>query len=426
MSDVLFPGVMCRMICAVIYGVKFMSQVIIKGLETPEEQETAHDLMTKVHFPGYYPARVQLDSFIGNYPEFRREHTRLLTVSGQIVACLCIFTHTVRIGEARLKVGGIGNVTTAGPWRNRGYAALLMADTMHFLKSRGYHMSMLFGIADFYHRWGFASVLPEYTSAIELKEADAAAGDAGKHRAMKPGDIPAVLRIHGRNDADIACSIIRSSGHFTNRWERWREGRVVTDARGKVTAYFLGRPAGGEFQVDELGATDRSWHSSLLRTCLLRARQECAARIRFNVPPSHPFIHFLTQYRADHEMRTFRNSNGMMATVNLEETLECMTAEWESLVAVSSAANVSEEVTLVIDRRPFRIRVHHGAVDVAPVAGRNKVSLSQVEFIQLLTGYRYIDDVLTTKVRSVTAPAVAFLHLIFPKRAPYVWLTDRF
>ncbi len=403
-----------------------MSTVLIKGVETAEEQEAANDLMTKVHYPGYFPARTQLDALLANYPEYLREHTRLLFLDGQLVSCLSLFTHTVRIGEARMRMGGIGNVTTAGPWRQRGYAALLISDTMRYMKTRGYHLSMLFGIADFYHRWGFASVLPEYASVITLREADRATGPCIKERRMKPGDITAVLSLHNRGDADTSCSIIRSSAHFNNRWERWKEARILTDANGKVVASYLGRIAGEDYLIDELNATDTALFPAVLRACLNRARHEYAGRMRFNIPPSHAFAVFLTQYTTDHETHLYRNSNGMIASVNIEEVLECMTAEWESLLSASSMKDMAATVTLVIDNTPYRVRSHHGMIDVVPCPGENKFSISRLEFIQLISGYRHLEEIVASRRRALRAPAKSLLQVLFPKRTPYVWLLDRF
>ena len=307
-----------------------MTKTIIKGLETTEEEEVILDQIAKVHFQGYYPVRPHLGNFLANYPEYRREHTRMLLVDGQLASCLCLFTHTIRIGEARMKMGGIGNVTTVGPYRGKGYAALLMCDTVRFMKAHGYHMSTLFGIADFYHRWGFTSVLPEYASVIDLRETGGVTGRMERTRTMKPGDIASALLMHNRNDAASSCSIIRSSGHFSNRWERWKKARVMTDGRGRVVAYYLGRPVGDEFLVDELGVLDRTWFESLLRACVVNAHAEYTAKVRFSIPPSHDFVKYLMQYRSDHETHVYRNSNGMMAAVNVEETLECMIPEWES------------------------------------------------------------------------------------------------
>lgn len=403
-----------------------MNKIQIRGVETAEEQEIVNELMAKVHCPGYYPARKQLDDFIANYPEYLREHTRILLEDGQLASCLCLFTHTIRIGEARIKMGGIGNVATAGPWRGKGCAALLMADVMHYMKSHGYHLSILFGIADFYYRWGFYSVLPEYASVIELREADVPEYLECRERNIKPGDIPALLRIHNKNDNDTACSIVRSSGHFTNRWERWKNARVLTDARGKVEAYYLWHYVGGELHVDELGVAEQTWNPTLLHHCALRSKAEYASKIRFNLPPSHPFVRYLMRYRSDHEMHAYRNSNGMMAPLNIEETLECMIPEWETTLSAFSLSHLSVTVTLVIDRMPYRIRAQHGMLDIAAGPGENKFSVSSQEFVQLLTGYRPPKEILAERRFMLTEGAKVLLNVLFPKRTPYLWSLDRF
>jgi predicted acetyltransferase len=150
-----------------------MARIVIKGVETAEELDAAKDLMARVHFSDYYQGMRWLDITDQGYPEYKREHNRMLFADGELAAALRLFTYTVRIGEARLKMGGFGCVTTAGPMRQRGYAAMLMGDSMRYLHAHGYHVSTLFGIADFYHRWGFASALPEYASVIEVREAAA-------------------------------------------------------------------------------------------------------------------------------------------------------------------------------------------------------------------------------------------------------------
>lgn len=401
-----------------------MSNIVIKGVENAEELDTAKDLMAKVHFSDYYQGMDWLNISERGYPEYKREHNRVLYADGELAAALRLFTYTVRLGEARLKMGGFGCVTTAGPLRNKGYAARLMSDSMRYLRVHGYHVSALFGIADFYHRWVFASALPEYASVIDVREASMVAAPPFKHRAMKPGDIPSVQRIHTRNDNDTACSIIRLGGHISSRWDRWKNARILTDDKGKVVAYFMGEAHGEDYTVEETGILDYGWCPAVLNACMTLAKTEFASRIRFTVPPSHPFVRYLLQYRSDHEMHVSRDSNGMIAVVNIEETLECMIPEWESRLV--EAKDLCAEATLVVERKPYRIRAHHGAVNVVAMNGTNKVSLSRVELAQLISGARHLDEMLAVKRRAVNASGTALLTTIFPRRTPYIWHIDRF
>ena len=63
---------------------------------------------------------------------------------------------------------------------------------------------------------------------------------------------------------------------------------------------------------------------------------------------------------------------------------------------------------------------------MAQAAGRNKFALEKGELMQLIAGYRYLDDILQAERRLLTAEAKELLATLFPKRSPYVWPFDRF
>ncbi len=188
----------------------------------------------------------------------------------------------------------------------------------------------------------------------------------------------------------------------------------------------MGGAQGGDYAVEEVGVSDYDWCPAALNACMAQAKSEYVSRIRFAAPPTHPMVRYLLRYRSDHEMRVSRNSNGMMAVVNIGETLECMAPEWEALLMRAGAAALCAETTLVVDRKPWRIRAHRGAVDVAQASGVNKLSLSSMELMQLLCGSRHLEEILALKRRVVNAPGMTLLDALFAKRAPYVWHLDRF
>ena len=101
--------------------------------------------------------------------------------------------------------------------------ALVMDDALRYMREHRYHVSMLFGIPDFYHRWGFATALAEYSTTITLRDASPEASPACRIRKIKPGDIPAVQRMHAANDEETACSLVRSAAHISNQWTRWEK-----------------------------------------------------------------------------------------------------------------------------------------------------------------------------------------------------------
>lgn len=407
-------------------AVKDQRDLIVRGVETDEELKIANDLMAKVHMPDYFVALNWLESCGAGYPGYRREHTRIAFWRGELAGSLRMNTETIRIGEARLKTGGFGWVTTAARHRHKGICRALINDTLDYMRQNNFHVSMLFGIPDFYHRFAFTTTLADYGIVFDVSQVLTLTPVTLRVREAKPGDIPAIQRIHNSNDTDVACSLLRSSGHLTNKWGRDKGIRVLTNSQGKVMAYFAARRESDHLRVTEVGVADGADCREILGACARLAGAEALGRIRFLVPPPHLFARYLLRYRSIHEMQVFRDSGGMMAFVNVPETLESMIPEWENLLARSALRDSRIEVTLVLGRTYLRIRANRGAIDVAQSMGTNKVGLDLAELMHLVTGYSYLQDILTQRRRVLTEKAREFLAVIFPKRCPYVWPFDRF
>ena len=198
-----------------------------------------------MHYDEYYKAIRWLETTGRAYPEFRAEHTRIAVLEGEVVAALRLNTNTLRIGEARLKAGGIGWVTTADAHRHRGYGRRLMEESLGVYG--GAWLSPFLVVRD-----------PEFLPPLwfcagggAVCDVDGGVGGvagpgrgAYRLRRGKPGDIPAIQKIHGQNDVDSSCSIIRSRMHYSSQWEEWKRVQVLTNASGRVRAYFVGREVG--------------------------------------------------------------------------------------------------------------------------------------------------------------------------------------
>ena len=400
--------------------------LITKAAERDDEVRMAHDLMAKSHTPNYYRASEWFETCGLGYPGFRREHTRIALWKGELAGALRITTDTVRLGEARLKMGGLGWVTTEPRHRHKGVCSALMRHTLRYMKEHGYHVSMLFGIPNFYHRFGYTTVLPEHTVSVDAIEAHSSGEPKMRVRTIKPGDIPAMQRIHSENDAEVPCSLLRSRAHFSNKWDLFRKARVLTTEQGKVEGYVVARTTRDDIRVEEMGGSSPAVFQDILAVCASIAHDEFRGRIRFSVPPGHPFSHYLLRYASTRETQVVREEGGMMAFIDLGETLENLIPEWESMLAHSIWRDRRVEMTLVVDGQPFRLRANHGVVDVAEFTGRNKFSLTSAELMQLVTGYRYLNDILEEERRILTSEARELLAVLFPKRDPFVWPLDRF
>ncbi len=401
-----------------------LDRLELLAVQSEEELRKAVHLMA-LELASDATAELWLGSAASNYPGFRPEHTRIALFDGEIVAALRLTTETLKIGEARLRMGGIGWVVTASEFRHQGIASRLLRDTMAFMKAQHYHVSMLFGIPNFYDQFGFATSLVDHSVSLDTIEALNCDNPFSVH-AAKPSDIPAMVKLHQRGESGIACTLIRSTSHVKNKWVRFSEWYVLRDERGKVVAYFLVGRNNNTLNVEECAVEEFGLASAVVAAAAEIADLESRARVRFCVPPNHDLSRYLQQFRATFEARRDRNAGGMMAMIDVGETLESMIPEWESRVAQSPVREVRSELTLVLGSESFRVRTNRGAVDVAAISGRNKLTVTNEELIHLLSGYRSVSDVLNAARSVINQDARNLASAIFPDRLPFVWKFDRF
>ncbi|MBN2310816.1 MAG: GNAT family N-acetyltransferase [Candidatus Hydrogenedentes bacterium] len=401
--------------------------IAIKPAESNDELRMVHDLLAQVHSGGDYSSALRwLETTGTHYPAFLREHTRIATIKNEVVGGLRLITDTIRLGEARLKMGGIGWVTTAERHRGKGICRLLMDDILAYMREHKYHVSLLFGIPDFYHKFGYVTTLADYSIVMNATEA-LTFERPFRSRPARHGDIPAIRKIHDANDRGVACSILRSAAHFACRADTATPFQALIDEQGKVIAYYSFSVQDDHVRVDEVGVAEPGLCAAVVGTTAAIAEDKSLGHIRFHVPPPHPFARYLLQFKSRHEMRIDRDADGMMAFIDLGECLELMIPEWENLLARSTTAAYRTEFTLLVDTAgPYRIRVNRGAVDVARVSGSNKISVTPHELMHLVTGYRYPDDILDSRHRFISCDTRLLFTTLFPKRCPYVWRFDRF
>ena len=65
-------------------------------------------------------------------------------------------------------MGGIAGVDTNEEHRNKGYSRRVMEDCTAFMTENGFDVAMLFGIPNFYPKFGYATVIPETWIYLEM------------------------------------------------------------------------------------------------------------------------------------------------------------------------------------------------------------------------------------------------------------------
>lgn len=397
----------------------------IRAVRNKDELAAATKLMTAVHAHESDAAREWIEDAAPRYPGYQRAHTRAVFVGPELVSALHVLTDTLALGEARLRMAGLAWVGTADHRRGRGYGRALVEDTLAYLQDHRFHLCMLFGIPGFWRQFGFVTTLADYT--VDMDTLDALTFANGlRIREAKPGDIAAMARLHTHVTHRAACAVVRSQGHFSNRWQRWTPWHVLTTEDGQVVAYFTAHPEGTRLRIDDAALAGPELAPALIYAAGTLASAASLSGIRLCVPPEHPLSRCLLQFRSTHATHIDRDAGGMMAWVDLAECLESMAPEFERLVSLSPLKDANTELTLIVEGKSFVLRFHRGSLALVPGLGRNKISLRPDHLMHALTGFRYSEDILAEARGVPTAELRELMRVLFPKRHPYMWPVDRF
>ena len=354
---------------------------------------------------------------------------------GKPVSGLGVVKKKMRIGAATVRMGGVAGVWTHRDHRLKGYASRAMQEGIALMKAEGYPISILFGISDFYHRYGYGVAFPSSGITVETQ---ALPRTRGPHtiRAMVRADIPTVVRLYNRCNAARSGAVMRATdwqpawrmpgmGEGTER--RQGRGIVACGRSGRIAGYAVYDAQAGHLHVSELSGMDGAAFDTLAAALGRRARAAGVKRIRFHLPEDDPFGAFCARYGCSWHIGHPYNAGSMGRIVDLTALMEKLTPAFARRLNASGAEW----------DRPIRLVTDIGSVDLvkdgasvavsAPAPHRaTVVHIPQMALMQLVIGYRSVRDVAYD--RDVNIPATAFtaLDALFPTGHPYMWWTDRF
>lgn len=339
-------------------------------------------------------------------------------VDGEPVSGLTVHDLRMRIGQVPVRCGGIGAVSTKREHRLRGYASRVLHGAVETMKAEGYHISALFGIPDFYHRFGFAPVMPECEASVATRDAERAQAHFAV-RALSADDVPAILRLSEAQQARRTGSIVRDIEHwhwfrFGPRWGDRVGGLAAVDGEGTVVGYVAHDLDPTRCSAGEIGYVDSTVYSTLLAGLARVAVERRVERITLHVPPDEPFLEYCRRYGCKIEINYPRCGGAMARIIN-------QTALLERLWPLFAARLRSWQGTVVFDTDLGQDRLSFGKS--GPTV---RLALPQSVLVQLLFGWRSVGDALSEPGVHAEPEAVPVFEALLPVGYPYTWVGDRF
>ena len=350
------------------------------------------------------------------------------------VSRLWVHDLNVRFGEAIVRMGGIGGVWTEEAYRKRGFARRLLETANDYMRDEGFDIASLFGISDFYERWGYVPAGPEYSLKVWV---DNIKGAELRHRVVDFCEQHRldVLRIYEHNNLHRICSVVRSLESWTGfvRGTDWfveADVKVFVNERGEVVGYVSLDKVTERTAVAEVGFATPEVFESMVAFLAQRASEYGHDEITLLLPPDHEFAIYLRRYGCV-ATQEFHRSGGFMARIiNLESLMAKLSVELSRRVAKESRLSGCEkDFAIVTDIGEVLVRVRSGQVKVETEASglvAERLELPQGKLTQLLTGYQTIDTLIAAQDVHCSPDLIPLLRVLFPPAYPYIWWSDRF
>ena len=361
----------------------------------------------------------------------------LSTEDEERVSSVGLREYQMRFGAAHLKMGGICGVDTKEEHRNKGYSRRVMEHTLAYMTENGFDVSMLFGIPNFYHKFGYATAIPE--TYVEFDTKDVPAGSPTYQvRKFQTEDAPKVVDLYTANNAKRTGTPLRTEigwKEFTKRGGIVPDPYVVLNEADEVIGYFACDGDNAKKDMIErnctlldIGFQDRTIFETIVHFLAHGVEYTSAERIRCAIPADHPFATFCRRYGCRTNIYTPKDHMGMMRIINQSSILEKITGELEKRLRRS--AHLSEwrgQILISTDLGQDCLEIDQGSVRHTNSCKNGfYLEIPQDKLIQLMMGRRNIEDLAIEPDVWVNVGIIPVLDTLFPLGHSHVWWSDRF
>jgi predicted acetyltransferase len=375
-----------------------------------------------------------------------RHHTRELAVDGQVVSWLTVIDYRMRIGTAEVRMAGIAGVESRPEHRMKGHMRGLFADTVAYMTGQGYVVSALFGIPNFYHRFGYATCLANTRAVLQTRDAELAQSDVPPHQ-LRPAtadDMPWIVDLYNRHNAARSGTLVRLNEHFKGftkgtHWGQPAECMVLEDHAGQRAGYAAWDRSRERVSVVEAECVDDRWHGALLHEFAGQAIAKRCGQVALHLPQDHPFAEYAQRFGCEWSIEYPRQAEGMMRILDQAALFDKLQPELQRRYSRVAPLSEPRAAILATDLASTRIDIAGGQVSCRTVppspvvpppsraAALPTIRLTQDRLMQLVMGYRSARDLLSERAYVyASGDALPLLEALFPKSPAYLWLADQF
>jgi predicted acetyltransferase len=376
---------------------------------------------------------------------YELDQSRVCVVDGKIVSYVRVSDRSMYIGEAVVKLGGIGMVVTSEEYRRRGYSSALLRDAIAYMEAQSYDLSLLFTtIQPFYMPLGWAS-FPQTNFELELHDKKNFAPSGWNSRPFDlERDLTQISQIYDEHNKGRTGTILRSEN-------LWRDGysqqvgmlpSLVVEKDGQIGAYANLAFPDDDQGIDAYLATyypnlrEVGWRRTapdsplaLCHAILDAAYERDVETISGRLTRHHPMT-LLLSGESGSPLSFSIHERMMYRVISLERLFQKLIPKFEAELENTGMTDRSGSFHFAIGDQTCTLNVNRGKVIVvADNSGRTKVALGIYYFLKVLFGdatFGQLDELNRAKGLNLQPDEMALLSTLFPKDEPTHWICDYF
>ncbi len=423
----------------------------VRRINWPQERPAILEHIRVVHGPGDSDL---LEQWYGTMPGFDPADCFVIDGDqGEIAAHAMLIPRPIHFGESVLPAAEIGVVGTLEMYRERGYATALINRIIERMAERGDAISAVFGIPNFYERWGFEYAvglyLTSYESSIETDLALKAGewnreqshqrrmaslfGIRGKSitvRLFTVNDLPAVMSLYRQAAARGHSVFARDEpnwlwqlDYMANIGKHEPGNFLIAESENTILAYmrvgtspmnWFRNDDSARFSIIEFAGDDADATDALLAEAAAIGRDYDAERIGLFI---HPESVMMQQAVARGATQRCFTGAGFLRLNDVGLALDGMVNTFRHRLECSRFAGWAFTLRLTTDQSSAEIKFD-GRGD-----GNETVALDApaAQMIQLLSGWFGLDNLTSCNYLPRHRDV---LNVLFPKGSPKIALSD--
>ncbi len=338
-----------------------------------------------------------------------------MVLNEEVVSWLSINQRKCYLAGKEFTVGAIGGVGTKEEHRHQGYSRAVLDKTLQVMSEDGTELSLLFGIGDYYHRWGYVSCLPQNRLSIATWQAERAT--LYHHiRPLLETDFPAILEIYKANNQNRTGAIVRDKDYRKFRLgSTFGEKAIpyILEKEGVIEGYIVLDEAKHSVNLAEIGAATPSVYYSVLAFLAEEAIKKRVSTITGNIPQDHQFALFARSFGLTINVNYVYDADGMGRIINQEKVLKGLE---ETLFKRCGLDPKKQVITIKTDL---------GVTVLGQGDFFGSLRTDQMTLTQLLFGYLSVNQTVFTQ-KLVTDIKIEDLEKMFPLQIAHLWGPDKF